>query len=293
MHGRRLLGIVVLSALALSPVGGSQAVLPPEHGYVTDAMRLGTTQQEISSFGRDFDGNGSRDNKLAQLVPVMAMQGIDLATTQQDAITSGDIVMLHSLRAARLTNTNNATWQVWYGAPTVDPDLSGSGTFTLLSGQPHSLRIAATITNHLVRTVAGKIPIRWDLGDGPFVLWLTKAKVVATCFQAHCIGRVNGAVTKLQIDGKLIPEIQAWIQAAVTRDCTGPEVNCAGGSEGEVLQQIFDVDNDLQITLNEVRNNSLIQTILAPDLDLNHDGVEDAISFGFGIDTVHATLTRP
>jgi hypothetical protein len=299
MRTRIVLGTLVLGVTAAAQVAVTNAAAPTEHGYISDTVTLATNVSQADSFGRDVDGDGDRENRLGQVLVGLANQ-VNFAGAQDAAIAAGDIVMLHSLRANSLANTKNATWQVWYGEPTPTPDFSGAGVFDLLTSQPHSAKIAATIKDHKVKTAAGTIPIRLDFGSGVFKLKMTKAKVFATCFRNGCSdGRIAGAVSAQQVDTKVIHQLALIIQALVDADCTGPPVDCEPGSSGDSLQSQFDLDNNLVITDDEVRENAIIKSILAPDLDLVHDEppgedpVNDALSFGFGFTTVHATLVRP
>ena len=72
MRGRMLLGAVAIGALAVTPVGVSQAAVAPEHGYVTNSMQLPTTNTQAANLGRDVDGNGTRDNRLGQFFASLA-----------------------------------------------------------------------------------------------------------------------------------------------------------------------------------------------------------------------------
>lgn len=302
MRRRSVAGAVALLAVSgAAATASADASSLPEHGYVADSVQLPTSTTQARTFGRDRDRDGQSDNALGQFFSALVSQGLDLTAAQHDAITSGAIVMLHSLRTKSLANSQNATWQVWYGDPTANPDLTGTGTFTLPPAQPHSKRLPATIKNHKVRTVAGNIPVRLTFGGEPFDLQLTKAKVFATCSSTSCsAGRINGAISDSDVDNVLIPQTAMQLQAIVTRDCPGPGPgSCADGSQGKSIEQIFDANQDLVVTADEVRENSLAKALLAPDLDLlsadgqpGHDGVNDSMSFGFGFTGVHATLAR-
>jgi hypothetical protein len=294
-----LLGAVAIGALAVTPVGVSQAAVAPEHGYVTNSMQLPTTNTQAANLGRDVDGNGTRDNRLGQFFASLAGLGFDLPAAQSQAIATGEVVMLHSLRAPTLTTTTNATWQVWYDQPTPSPNLTGTGTFTVSAIQPHSPRLAATIKNHHVQTAAGSIPVLLDLGGDPFELPMTKAKIVATCEGGGCTdGKLTGVLTKQQINDTLIPGMVATFNPLVQRDCPGPgPTACMADSTGKTVQAFFDTNDDMVVTEQEVKASS---SFLKPDLDLvkangapGKDGVKDAISFGFGFTTRHATLVRP
>jgi hypothetical protein len=154
-----------------------------------------------------------------------------------------------------------------------------------------------------VQTVSGSIPVRLDLGPAdPVLLTMTKATVTATCLGSACSGgKLTGAVTAQQIHNTLIPQMVAMFNPLVIRDCPGfPPTGCMANSTGKTIVDLFDADHDFVITEEEVRTAPLTKPFLKPDLDLvkangtpGKDGVKDALSFGFGFTTAHATLTRP
>ena len=308
MRTRRLLGAVTVAVLALGTcVSPSTAAALPQHGYVTTSLRLPTTSDEARAFSRDMDRDGTPDNALGTVFAAMlqASSGsLDFNDDSSAAITNGQMLMTHSLRAASLRRTKDASWQVWYAEPTAEPPVLDGGTFTLPLSQPRSKRLPATIKRHKVRTAAGNVPVQLDLGGGPFTLELTQAKIRATCYASGCRhGKVSGALTASDIDQVLVPALQSAFQAVVIRDCPNGTESCASDSEGQTLLEIFDGgdsgDGNGSISEDEVRENSLLTTLLAPDLDLRKangkpgkDGVMDAISFGVGFESVKATLVR-
>ena len=282
--------------------GSALSAGTPERGYVTTALALPTTNTEARAYARDIDGDGARDNALGQVFATLSSQGLDFRAALEAAIARGDLLMLHSLRTRSLVRTRRASWQVLYAEPTAEPDFSGAGSFTVASTGPRSRRLPARIRNHRVRTAAGAIPVRLDLGAGVFALRLTKAKVFATCFRPNCSpGRINGAIRAQEVETNLIPELAELFTAIVARDCPGPgPESCMADSEGKTVQEVFDTDDDLVVTSEELRENSLIQSLLAPDLDLTRangepgrDGVDDALSVGLGFEAVRAQLVRP
>ena len=273
-----------------------------EYGYVTTTLALPASNPEADDYARDIDGDGDRDNRLGQLFAAFAQQGGDLRAALDAAIDRGDLLMLHSLRTPSLEKTEKASWQVLYAEPTEEPDFSGSGSFTVASTGPSSKRLPAKIKDGHVKTAAGSIPLQLDLGNGIFALTLKKGKVFADCSKPSCSsGRINGAITAAQVDTRLIPELAELYSAIVAQDCPGPgPQSCADGSMGKSIQNLFDEDDDLVITEDELRESSLIQAVLAPDLDLvkangnpGQDGVEDALSAGLGFEAVRARLVRP
>lgn len=284
----------VLGAVAL-------AAKAPERGYVSSALAVPTSNTEARSLGRDIDHDGSEDNRFGQFTAVLASQGIDAQGAVASAVTGGDLLMLHSLRTPSLTKTKKATWQVQYAKPTAAPDFSGSGSFTAAT-EPRSRMLPAKIKNHRVTTAAGAIPVRLTVGGGIFTLKLTNAKLFATCSKTGCTdGRINGVVTTQQLNTELVPKLAEQFTLIVTRDCPGSDhTSCAAGSSGAQLQSMFDANDDLVISAEELQTNPLVQSILAPDLDLvrangkpGQDGVPDAMSAGIGFEAVKARLVRP
>jgi len=285
---------IVLPTVALSAKS-------TEHGYVASAMVLPTTSTEARSLGRDVDHDGDSDNRLGQAFAALASQGLDLQGSLHTAVTDGDLLMLHSLRTPSLANTKHATWQVLYAEPTETPDFSGSGSFTVATA-PRSLKIPAKIKDRRVTTAAGVIPVRLTAGAGIFTLKLKEAKIFATCSRSKCTaGRVNGVLTTQQVNTELIPKLAGQFTVVVARDCPGPDhTSCAGGSEGSQIESLFDTNDDLEISAEELQTSPLAQAVLAPDLDLEkangkpgHDGVADAMSAGFGFEAVQGRFVRP
>lgn len=299
MQIRSLIGSLVVGAVALGPLSSTQGATKPEYGYLTNSLNLPLTASEANLYSRDIDGDGDKENALGNAIAAMNGAGaLDLATATNDAVDAGSIVMLHSLRTFSLANSRNATWQVWYGKPTIDPPaFDGTDVFPLLAGQPHSTKLEARIKDHRVTTVAGKIPVRLDLGAGRFLLDLKKAKVSAKCFRAGCSnGRITGAVSSTDLETVFLPELAQLLTLLIAQDCPGPEPDsCASGSTGKSVQEIFDADDDLTVTSAELQDHDLIKAVFAPDLNLltGDGGVNDHLSFGFGFSTVKAKLTRP
>lgn len=291
MRGRKLVGAVAAAAVVVTTQMAAAGTAPgPEHGYVTDSMQLPTTNTQASSLGRDIDGNGTRDNRLGAFYAALAGHGLDLTVEQNTALQDGEIVMLHSLRAASLASATNATWQVLYGPPTPEPDLTGDGTFAV--GTQRSSRLPAVIRNHRVSTAAGVVPVRLQ-AEGPVTLQLTRGRVFATCTRSRCTNaRINGAVSQTQVDGTLLPAMVDAFNLWIRRDCPTDASSCAADSQGKTVLSLFDADLSATITQQEIRTSPLAGRFLKPDLDLVRPRGKDALSFGFGFTAVSARLAR-
>jgi hypothetical protein len=87
------------------------------------------------------------------------------------------------------------------------------------------------------------------------------------------------------------------MNAAIARD-PGCPAACEDGTSAALIVDVFDTNLDGMVTEEEVRGSSIIQTLLAPDLDLldaagafEPDGLEESISLGVGFDCVPASFT--
>lgn len=117
------------------------------------------------------------------------------------------------------------------------------------------------------------------------------------CRKTGCTnGRLTGAIPIGQINNRFVPALARDFQAIVNRDCPTKDT-CASGSTGATLLSLFDANGDGQISTAEVRDNNLVKSLLAPDVDLvrangkpGHDGVDDALSFGIGFTARSATI---
>ncbi|MDX6586324.1 MAG: hypothetical protein QOI31_797 [Solirubrobacterales bacterium] len=298
---RAIAAAIVALALAVGLAMSSTALSAKakKYGYVSSALMLPVTNTEARDYGRDFNRDGARDNQLGQVFANLASQGLDMPGALDAAVADGDLLMLHSLKTPTFSKTKDASWQVLYADPAPAPDFSGSGSFTIDDSAPISSRLPAKIKNNKVSTGAGGIPVQLDLGSGLFALDLVAAKVFATCDKSSCsAGRINGGLRTNEIDLQLIPAFAELFSALVARDCPGPSPSsCVADSQGKTVQNLFDENDDLVVSADEVRENSLIQSLLAPDLDLEkangqpgQDGENDALSFGIGFTAVKGTF---
>jgi len=288
--------LVVFAGL-VAPATALSAVTK-EYGYVTTKLALPATNVQVNGYARDVDGDGDRDNNLGRFFATVESMGLDFQTELDASIERGDLLMLHSLRTPSLANTKNATWQVLYAETTENPDFSGFGSFLVANTAPRSLRLPATITDHRVKTAAGAIPLRLDLLGAIFDLPLKKGKIVATCARSSCTnGRITGAISAQNVHTFRV-DLAAQFTPIVQRDCVQPGTpsgGCAADSTGKVLFNLFDENDDLQITEQELKVNSLVGQYLAPDLNLvKGDGdPTDALSFALAFETSRAGLVRP
>jgi hypothetical protein len=288
----KAVAVVAAAGAAIAMPAVTLSARVADDGYVTSTLALPANSTQAKAFGRDIDRDGHPDNALGAFFAALAGNGLDLAGATQADVTEGNLLMLHSLRTPSFKKTKKATWQVFYAQQTQSPDFSGAGSFTVDTSAPHSARLATRIAKHHVRTATGAIPVQLDLGGGVFTLHLKDAQILATCARAGCShGRITGVIGNSDITGALLPELATQFTAIVARDCPGSDSSsCADNSDGKTIESLFDTNNDLVITADELQQNGLVQAILAPDIDTNHDGNPDALSVGIGFGTVKARI---
>jgi hypothetical protein len=270
--------------------------------YVTDTMTVPISAAEARAVGFDLDGDGVADNALGMFFSVMADQNLDFYGALNSSIQSGHVVMLHSLVARALNQDAAATWRVYYGKPKASPVFDGTGRFAVDPAAPTSSKLIGPLTHRAFTSHRGTIPLRIAFASNQPVmeLHLLAARIASTCTALRCTnGRLGGAIRKTEFNAEFYPALAALFASEIGPSCTeSTPAECSDMAKN--LLQIFDANHDYVITAQEMRDDSLIKAILAPDLDLfaangkpGHDGVADSISLGLGFTAVKAGFALP
>src|SRR4029078_2213630 len=114
--------------------------------FPNSQLKIGSSANEANGYAFDLDGVAGKDNSLGGvLAGLNGTLMIDAAI--QSALTAGDFVILHSVRADSLTSDTTVSWQIWLGAQQAMPKYDGTGTFTVATNAPHDAIINGTITD--------------------------------------------------------------------------------------------------------------------------------------------------
>lgn len=290
--------------------------------YVADSITMPTSATQAQQLGLDLDGDpqGRPDNALGQILSTLASQGdINLQESVDGQIADGGIILLMNLRATGLTTAPAAGAWVFLGdnpspEPCTNPDdlatcgqhLGGTGTFDIASTSPTDAVLAGSIVGGKFTGGPGKITLELSLGDvaPPITMNLIGARMEVNATETTLMsGKIGGAVTQTELDNNVLPAIVTVMEETLADDCTGTAPPCCmEGSTGETLVDLFDENEDCAITLEELRTNDLISSLLSPDVDLldengnfnpRQDEVKDALSLGIGFTGVHGTFTAP
>jgi hypothetical protein len=315
-----LLAGTALTLCVLACSGGSDRNGVPDagaslqrHTYVASEIHLPTSNAQAQAYGLDLDGDGRTDNQLGQILSVLASQGIDLQTALQTAIARGTIIQLLELQTAGYVSSSSASLNFLLGdSATATPPpcsgpsdtvcgrhLQGTGSFTIAGTAPVNSPLSGTVASGTFDGGPGQLTLPLVLGASPAVsLTLLGARARATGMADTGIDSVivGGGISQSDVDNLLVPALQSQFEAIVARDCTDPgsppTCGCASGSAGATLRTLFDTNPvDCAVSVAEIRANSLMSTLLAPDMTINGT---PSLSLGVGFKAVKATFpSRP
>jgi hypothetical protein len=297
--------------------GAPDADTRTQHTFVVSALDLPTNASEATMLGLDIDekpGDGV-DNQLGMFFGSLAAlaPNLDLQANLDASLARGELIVLLALHATGLFDA--APVDAWLGRAQTDPPptpapcadandtvcrhhLDGSGMF-----------VVAQSDGIVTGTIAGG---DFDGGPSTLTLWLPlfsptvpvelplqKARVHLENVTAFGLGsgcKLGGAVTMSDFSTRVVPSMATGMRQTFAADCTiggtPPSCDCAPGSTGETLRSLFDkTPNDCQISDTEVE--AVMGSILTPDIDLDGDGTNDAISIGVGINAVTGGYTVP
>lgn len=280
---------------------------PNVHRYVVDRENVPTNNSEAHTFALDLNNDGTVDNQLGMVVGALSGMGFDeqLATTK--AIDTGQILALIDVEADSLAD-GPATFAMFDGAngmpspchggadTTCRHHLAGTATFDVAATSARDTPLAGTIAGGTFTTTsAGHVHLEnIALFATPTSLQLLGARVKLASLTDPTVGDsiIAGGISQTEIDAKIIPGMQQGFTAAVTRDCTNlaspPACGCGASSSGKTLLDLFDTDHNCAISVDEVKGNSLIQSLLAPDVMIEG---QMCLSLGVQVHAVHAAFT--
>jgi hypothetical protein len=324
MASLRPLLALAAAALPLIACGGDDGgTVIPEGAhtqYVAKKAYVPTNNNQAREFGLDLNKDKTVDNQLGMVLGTLSSMGFDIQGTIDKAVLEGSIILLVDFQTKDFTNSSAAGLQVLLGANpmpaacmtgetacnTAMPPvctgcghhLQGTGNFTI-KGAMDSL-VSGKIVNGTFNGGPGNLTLQIALGDTSqaIELNLIGARAKATGITADKMDSVilAGALSQSDLNDKVIPAIQKQIAPIITRDCPmatmPPGCGCAANSTGKTVLDLFDGDitgstKDCAVSVEEIKGNSLIQSLLAPDVTI--DGVM-ALSLGIKVEATKATF---
>lgn len=323
---RLLYGLLALPLIACGG-GGEDQPTPegPHYGYVANKLLVPVNNNQAREYGLDLNNDKTVDNQLGMVLGTLAGQGFDLQGTVDEAIAEGSIIVLADFQTSSFTSTAGAGLQIKLGdmempaacnageeylcklsnGTECDSTDAGcvcsgcghhlaAGTFTIDPNSPQNAAVAGKIVNGVFTGGPGDITLKLAIGSAEGIeLDLIGARSKASGLSETGMESViiAGALTKDDLDMKVIPAIHAQLAPLITEDCPTPsaaDCGCVAGSTGKTVLNLFDtMPKDCGVTVDEIKNNTLIQSLLAPDVTI--DG-KMALSLGVKATAVKATF---
>jgi hypothetical protein len=263
------------------------------------------------------------DNQLGMVLGTLATMGFDVQGTINEAVAEGSIILLVDFQTpdptfmnssasglsillgdtpmpaacnAGETHCNTATPPVCMGC---GRHLTGTGAFTIKAGSPNNAAVGGKIINGTFTGGPGNISLQIALGGTDAIqLDLIGARAKASGITTDGITSVilAGALTEADLNAKVIPAIASQIAPVIAEDCNmlsaPPACGCTAGSTGKTVLDLFDGGvpgsaKDCAVSVEEIKQNSLIQSLLAPDVTI--DG-QKALSLGIKVEAKKATF---
>lgn len=324
---RLLSGLLALPLIACGG-GGEDQPTPegPHYAMVANKLLVPTNNNQAREYGLDLNKDKTVDNQLGMVLGTLAGQGFDVQGTIDEAIAEGSIILLIDFQTTDFTSAGGAGLQVKLGDMETPAacnageeylcklgngteckagdagctcsgcgrHLSGAGMFTIDANSPQDIGVAGKIASGTFTGGPGDITLKIALGSAEGIeLALIGARAKASGISDAGMQSLilAGALTKTDLDTKVIPAIHQQIAPIITRDCPMPmaaDCGCASGSTGKTILNLFDTTpKNCTVTVEEISGNTLIQSLLAPDVKI--DG-KDALSLGIKATTVKGTF---
>jgi len=306
-----------LTVIACGDDGGGTVIPEGEHyQYVSSKANVPTNNNQAREFGLDLNGDKVVDNQLGMVLGTLATMGFDIQGTIDEAVAEGSIILLVDFQTKDFTSTSAAGIKILLGdmpmpqpctdplmptIPTCGKHLAGTGTFTISANSPQTAALGGKIINGTFTGGPGDISLQIALGGTDAIqLDLIGARAKASGISPDGITSVvlAGALTESDLNTKVIPAIATQLEPTIADDCTmrtmpQAPINCGcmAGSTGKTVLDLFDggdgTAKDCTVSVAEITQNSLIQSLLAPDVTI--DGVK-ALSLGIKVEAKKATF---
>lgn len=253
------------------------------HHYAQSSWTLPASSNEAHTLGFDLDGDGTIENQAGAVMAALDGLGLDVQTESDRAITDGDLVILHSVRADQLGDDGSVSWRVLAGLPTTPPRWDGTDVFRV-AGEDGSFVGPIVRANAQMDWGVVNVPLPFFPDQSPVIMPLSQARIAASISDGQCTGRIGGVMLGPDIELTL----ERFARQAILHIERHPEHELA-----RVAYQIFDDNNDGVISVDEMAGSSIAESLFRPDVDTDGDGIDDGLSFGFGFSCERAQFWAP
>jgi hypothetical protein len=215
----------------------------PTTRFIVDRFDLATDGAGARALGDDLDGNGTVDNQLGEAIASLAANQ-DVTSHSSDMIASGVIASSLELQAPDLMHADKAG-ATYFGSDNAPADAMG-GTIAQSAFTSNRSR-----TTHVPGKAILHLPVFADADPSVFELDAMEADLVP-----DGSGGYNAVVRGAVAPGPLLAAVGTGALQMVSND---PQAHL-------VLARIYDANHDGIVTSDEITNNALVKSLLAPDV---------------------------
>ena len=320
----RLLLVPLMLALACdssSTRPAPQCPTPPNSGIVSKfVLNQMLVPPDRQTYSYDLVGATPAKplNAFGDVVSALLTANLNMQDGVTKAVDAGSVILLEQVLSTDAALQNGcAVFQLSTGKPT-DTMLAAGQTFTIdptvlpsaLPGPISGGKFTSPDTKTLRADIVASVSLPLIPGAAPLAVNLHGAHIIATFSANGMAGQINGAITQKDISGTLIPSVAMILTNKLATDKAAGMLNA---TDMQILS-LFDtgmctnpdgsmaVAGDMKIDICEVQSNSLIQTVLRPDVQLfDANGnfnptpnasmaAKDSLSMGIGFSAVPATF---
>jgi hypothetical protein len=293
-----------IDASADAPTDGPGVASGTHYHYILNSLTWPRSVTEARTDGFDLNNDGTVDNQLGMVSSTLSVLGLNAQTPEDQAIAHGTVLMLADLQTTDLTTASGAGYTMYLGT---DPNpapcngasdticghhLTGTGAFDA-AATPRDPQLIGSMTSGVLTAGPGHLSMGLSIATSkPVTVTLLGARVKLTVTATGITtGILGGAIPVGDFHSTIFPAMQQSATEAIAHDCTGmnpPGCGCAPNSIGANLIVTFDANHNCAVSEPEIENNSIVQSMFAPDVTI--DG-QTALSVGFAVTGVKATFT--
>lgn len=298
-----LLGRVLpLSCLALFAAASAGAV-DYQRGYLVNSIMLPTTSSQATAYAIDLNGDGYADNQFAQVLIGFSGAGFDFTGATVAAVASGRIVHLLNLHSTDPLFASDPAaetdWCVGQPAP-APPQFDGTDALLCDNNYAPGIFLAAlmnggfTSADPVTTTTPIQVTLKLMMGPDEMDLPLQGARLTFAADGAgQMLGQINGSISHDDVMNRFVPALAASCNSSIQADPNSTySTNCKGlfdNGQGCGIDSSAFANNGM-IEFCEVAGSPLMQSLLAPDVQIYQNGqyapnpantTPDSNSFGF------------
>ena len=247
------------------------------------------TSSQLKTYSLDLDGDGKKDNQFfrafqSTLLIVPPPQPSFLQTFFDQQLQGGTRLTLLELSGSSLANDPAARITAYRGQDQDgNPKDNFSGSEPLAPAHTGT-QLAASISNGILTAGPGAWRYYLPMGHSlPTAVALKMARVTSAVSQNGFSSTViGGAISLTQMEQELVPGVAKVFDQIYKDPNTDPKlVN---------IFKVLDTNSDGTISAAEVL--PLAKMLLIPDMDTDGDKTKDAVSIGFGVQTVPCKIAH-